>query len=643
MRIARMVARTGDLPGAAGPVAPEPVHAAASRVACPIVAHSPTIPTLPVQDAAPAGPARRPGTHRLQPLLVVAPPDARPVQPHRPDRLAALPQPGGRAPGPSRLVRRSSTTPTSWSSTGPSSPPSTPTWPTARTTGSTATTATSWTGPVAYFCAEFGLHESLGIYSGGLGVLAGDHCKAASDMALPFVAVGLFYRHGYFRQSIDADGHQEHAYPDLDVVAPAAPARRGRGRRPAHGARGAARPNRPCRGLAGPGGPRAAAAAGHRHAPQRRDRTGPSPTSCTCAAARCASTRSWSWASAACARCARWASRPRPGTSTRATRRSCSWSGRASWSRPACPFEAALDAGPLQVGVHHPHARLGGQRALRRGPGAHASRRRMLDGTGLDMERILELGRGVDGDPAQFDMTALLAAPDDAAPTPSASCTRETANATWQAIIRPTHPGHHQRRPPAHLAGRPHPGAVRGPGRGPRPPRRRATQGPLLGAAATGLRRAAVGRPHGAEAGAGAVRAGPAADPARAPRRAARRSCTTSRRPRPGHPDHRLRAPVRDLQARRAPVQRRGAAGAAAVGHGAAGPDRVRGQGAPGRPARPAGHPGHLQPQPLEAAQGPRVHPRGLRHPRRAATWSRASTSGSTTRGGPSRRPAPAA
>ena len=73
-------------------------------------------------------------------------------------------------------------------------------------------------GPVAYFCAEFGLHESLGIYSGGLGVLAGDHCKTASDMDLPFVAVGLFYRHGYFRQTIDADGHQEHAYPDLDAA-----------------------------------------------------------------------------------------------------------------------------------------------------------------------------------------------------------------------------------------------------------------------------------------------------------------------------------------------------------------------------------------------------------------------------------------
>lgn len=71
-------------------------------------------------------------------------------------------------------------------------------------------------GPIAYFCAEYGLHETLGLYSGGLGVLAGDHLKTCSDMAIPFVAVGLFYRHGYFRQTIDADGHQEHGYPDYD-------------------------------------------------------------------------------------------------------------------------------------------------------------------------------------------------------------------------------------------------------------------------------------------------------------------------------------------------------------------------------------------------------------------------------------------
>src|ERR1041385_5775725 len=69
---------------------------------------------------------------------------------------------------------------------------------------------------VASFCAEFGIHESLPIYSGGLGILAGDHCKAASDFQLPFVAVGLMYRQGYFTQTIDGDGRQRAAYYDSD-------------------------------------------------------------------------------------------------------------------------------------------------------------------------------------------------------------------------------------------------------------------------------------------------------------------------------------------------------------------------------------------------------------------------------------------
>jgi glycogen phosphorylase len=73
-------------------------------------------------------------------------------------------------------------------------------------------------GPIAYFCAEYGFHESMGIYSGGLGILAGDHIKSTSDMALPFVGVGLLYKRGYFRQTIDADGHQEHNYPDFDLA-----------------------------------------------------------------------------------------------------------------------------------------------------------------------------------------------------------------------------------------------------------------------------------------------------------------------------------------------------------------------------------------------------------------------------------------
>ena len=69
---------------------------------------------------------------------------------------------------------------------------------------------------VAYFCAEYGFHESFPIYSGGLGVLAGDHCKAASDERLEFVAVGLMYGQGYFVQAVDSDGVQHAAYEDHD-------------------------------------------------------------------------------------------------------------------------------------------------------------------------------------------------------------------------------------------------------------------------------------------------------------------------------------------------------------------------------------------------------------------------------------------
>ena len=69
---------------------------------------------------------------------------------------------------------------------------------------------------VAYFSAEFGLHESLPIYSGGLGILAGDHLKSASELGMPLTAVGLLYRNGYFQQYLSADGWQQEAYPELD-------------------------------------------------------------------------------------------------------------------------------------------------------------------------------------------------------------------------------------------------------------------------------------------------------------------------------------------------------------------------------------------------------------------------------------------
>src|SRR5258706_8466559 len=83
---------------------------------------------------------------------------------------------------------------------------------------------------IAYFCAEFGVHSSVPIYSGGLGVLAGDHCKAASDLCGPLVGVGILYRKGYFDQRIPIDRWQGDTHVNIDtarkpVNAPAGPAR----------------------------------------------------------------------------------------------------------------------------------------------------------------------------------------------------------------------------------------------------------------------------------------------------------------------------------------------------------------------------------------------------------------------------------
>lgn len=71
--------------------------------------------------------------------------------------------------------------------------------------------------PVAYFSAEFGIHESVPIYSGGLGVLSGDHIKSASGLGVPLVAIGLFYSQGYFKQRLNSEGYQEEEYQDTKV------------------------------------------------------------------------------------------------------------------------------------------------------------------------------------------------------------------------------------------------------------------------------------------------------------------------------------------------------------------------------------------------------------------------------------------
>ena len=84
---------------------------------------------------------------------------------------------------------------------------------------------------IAYFSAEFALHQSLPIYAGGLGVLAGDHCKEAGDLGVPLVGVGFMYPQGYFHQHVSADGWQEESYERLNWTdAPIEPATTADGR-----------------------------------------------------------------------------------------------------------------------------------------------------------------------------------------------------------------------------------------------------------------------------------------------------------------------------------------------------------------------------------------------------------------------------
>ena len=183
----------------------------------------------------------------------------------------------------------------------------------------TGTIPSSTRRPVAYFCAEFGLHNSVPIYSGGLGVLAGDHCKAASDLGVPLVGVGLFYIKGYFDQRLRLDGWQEDSDDEYDVIAHAARAgQRARGQAVPHHVETFGPPGARAR-LAHDGGPGADLPARHqpRAEPPGRPRPDEQAVRRRPRPARCG--RSGSWASAACACCARWASTRPSGTPTKAT------------------------------------------------------------------------------------------------------------------------------------------------------------------------------------------------------------------------------------------------------------------------------------------------------------------------------------
>ena len=354
------------------------------------------VPSIP----APAFPLppRLEGLRRLAYNLYwsLASADPRPVQPHRPAR-----------PGPATATRsRSSAAPADWSRLL-DDPKFLAEYHDVlgrvrrvhgerrRTTGSSAATRDAARAARSPTSAPSTASTSRsGIYSGGLGVLAGDHMKTACDMALPFVGVGLLYRKGYFRQTIDADGHQEHAYPDYDLARLPLGARPGRDGRAADGDRRAARPRPPRRRLGRPGRARPGPAARHRHARERRRRPADHPHPVRPRPRDAPPPGAGPRASAASARSGRWASTPavwhlNEGHSAfllaeraRELRR-----------RPASTLEDALEHGPARQRLHDPHAGLGRQRALRcrprparRRPAARRRRRRRSSG-------VLELGR----------------------------------------------------------------------------------------------------------------------------------------------------------------------------------------------------------------------------------------------------------
>jgi glycogen phosphorylase len=132
--------------------------------------------------------------------------------------------------------------------------------------------------PIAYFSAEFALHQSLPIYAGGLGVLAGDHCKEASDLGIPLVGVGFMYPQGYFHQTMSSEGWQEELYEHLDwdyTPVEQAVTTDDQHRRPAlHSARAAGKPSSVCLDMVCSAWPGQDLSTGYRHRGQCAGRSG---------------------------------------------------------------------------------------------------------------------------------------------------------------------------------------------------------------------------------------------------------------------------------------------------------------------------------------------------------------------------------
>ena len=494
------------------------------------------------------------------------------------------------------------------------------------------------TGPIAYFCAEYGFHESLGIYSGGLGVLAGDHMKSASDMALPAIGVGLLYRKGYFRQSIDADGHQEHDYPDYDLT------RLPLGRvQDASGLPLTVSIELPGRDLsvavwvAQVG--RVPVLLLDTDLPENADSDRPITNILYVRgremrlhqelvlgiggvrAIRALGLAPSVWHLNEGHSAFLLAERAREHVAAGQEARGRLADGpRATACSPSTPRSRPATSASMRTSSGGSPGRCSTTAASRSSASSSS-------------------GSASTGTTTQFDMTAFSLRLTNGANAVS-HLHAETANETWSGRGRSADPGHHQRHPRPDLDRRAGRRAARGPRGGPRRPRRQHREPAGSGNAleripardlweahlrqkrelahfARGRLRSQFAR-HG-EAPTVLAELETALDPDVLTIGFARRFATYKRAGLLFSDIDRL---ARMLWDEERPD-----------------PGRVRRQGPPGRPTRPAGHPGDLPALALAPAPRPGLHPRGLRHAGRRASSCRASTSGSTTRAGRSRRP----
>ena len=492
-------------------------------------------------------------------------------------------------------------------------------------------------GPIAYFCAEYGIHESLGIYSGGLGVLAGDHMKSASDMALPFVGVGLLYRKGYFRQSIDADGHQEHNYPDYDLSRlPLARVQDANGLPLTVNVELPGRDLSVAVWLAQVGrvpvllldtdvADNAVEDRPITHILYVRGREMRLHQEIVLGIGGVRAIRALGLAPDV------WHLNEGHSALLLAERaREFVAEGQpldAAWARVKRDSVFTIHT-PVSAGNERFESDL-----VRRVAGP------LLDAGKVPVERVLELGLGTDGDRGQFDMTAFSLRLTNGANAVS-KLHAHTANSTWQGVVEheilavtngvhgPTWVGS----PVVELL-------VASPGRRPRHARCRRAPGPVLGATRPDPDRRAVGGAPPPEARAGDLRPRPAAEPVLPARRVAVGPRRGRVDPRSEDPDDRLRPALRDLQAGRPAVQRHGPPRAPAVGRRATRPGHLRGQG----PSRRT-DPGQKVIQEIFQYSARRSCAAASSSSRTTTCASggsscRASTRGSTTRAGRSRRP----